>query len=84
MGTLHQVRDNKNTEQFVAIASAVSFHFPELDVRFTRRDGSAVVRYQASGTSPETFELRLGAKPTRQLINEAILNLKAVARMFDA
>lgn len=84
MASLPRVQENKNIEQFVAIASAVSFHFPDLDVRFTRRDGSTVVRYRASGASPKTFELRLGMKSTRQLINEAILNLKAAARLFDA
>lgn len=72
------------TDQFVAVASALNNHFPQLDLRFNLLSGSNVLRYQVASVSRKIFELELGTKSTKQLVHEAIFNLKEVARLFDA
>jgi hypothetical protein len=71
-------------QQFVNIASRVSYFFPELDLRFNFTPESKTIRYIAPELSEEPFHASLLTTNAETIINEAILNIKELAQMFDA
>ncbi len=70
--------------RFVAFATKLCLQFPELDLRFNLKGGTTRVRYLAAGTSPEIFEVDLGRVDLETTLQEAILNIKQIAQLFDA
>lgn len=71
-------------ERFTRFAQRLSTNFPELDLRFGRAEGSSGAVYLVPEHSDETFEIDLKEMRLDDLINEAIMNVKAVARQFDS
>jgi len=70
-------------DQFVNVASQLNDHFPDLDLRFSLREGSNRLRYQIADISRKNYELELGRTNTRQIVHEAIFNIKQMAQLFD-
>lgn len=71
-------------KQFVQVAHELAVRFPDIDLRFSLTSGTKVLRYRAANISSEILEVELGSNKTQDIINEAILTIKALARHFDA
>ena len=71
-------------EEFHFIVRELTNVFPELDLRFNLQAGSNRIRYQIADVSHDTYEAQIGAQSAQNILNEAILNIKAIARRFDA
>lgn len=79
-----EISVKKIEEHFVYVASALNDYFPDLDLRFNMRSGTTHIRCIIPEHSAEALELDLGAMNPQELLNEAILSIKVIARLFDA
>lgn len=70
--------------QFVYLATELSNRFPDLDLRFNLQNDTATLRFVAAAVSTDVIELDLGEHETTDLLNAAILQIKEMARIFDA
>jgi len=70
--------------QFVFLATELANRFPELDLRFNLQNESSTLRFVAAAVSKDVVELDLGEHETGDLLNAAILQIKEMARIFDA
>lgn len=70
--------------RFVCFARELTNVFPDLDLRFNLQGGTTKLRYLAADLSPEIFEADIAAQKIDTVIGEAILNIKQIARLFDA
>ncbi len=68
---------------FVAVATELSTRYPELDLRFSREQGSSTFGVTAAEHSDEQFEFTLEMKTADQLIGEVTLEIKQLLRLFD-
>ena len=70
--------------RFVFLARELSCRFPDLDLRFNRRDGSEHIRFVAKAVSSEIVELDLDSGNPHQLLHSAIFKIKELAQLFDS
>ena len=76
--------EKSNVENnFVAIASKVSITFPDLDLRFVLEQGKSKARYIIATVSSDAYEVDLSSRNTQEIINDTILHIKQIARLFD-
>ena len=81
-------REQVNTSQpqdklFVDVATQLATQYPELDLRFTREEGSSSFGVLAPEHCEEQFEFSLEMKTAQQLVGEVTLELKQLLRWFD-
>lgn len=70
--------------RFVCFARELTNVFPDFDLRFNLQDGTTKLRYLVADLSPEIFEADIASQKIDAVIGEAILNIKQIARLFDA
>ncbi len=72
-------------KQFVYLATEISNHFPELDIRFNLRTDTNEVRCSIPDFGGGAcFEFVLEVKRTKQLLHEAVFMVKEMTNRFDA
>jgi hypothetical protein len=76
--------DERSKKSFVFIASELNRIFPDLDLRFNLKAGSKQIRFLVADIAEDTFELNLDEQEPQELIYEATLAIKEIARLFDA
>ncbi|MCB0324682.1 MAG: hypothetical protein KDD69_13965 [Bdellovibrionales bacterium] len=69
--------------KFVAVARQLSEQFPTLDLRFNHVDDESSMRCVLPDIEEGVLELDLSSE-TQTLLHQAILEIKALARLFDA
>ena len=72
-------------KQFVYLATEISNHFPELDLRFNLRTDTGCVRCIVPEHAKEAFEFSLEeAQDAKRIIVEAVFAIKQLTAHFDS
>jgi hypothetical protein len=71
-------------DKFHCFALYLCNSFPELDLRFNYQEGTTYLRYLAPDVSSHIFEVEIVERSMDEIVLEAILNIKEIAKLFDA
>ena len=76
--------DEVRTSELIAIARKVSQEFPDLDLRFNICENGSTIRLLAPDLTEHPIDLDANIEDSQQILYEAILAVKEVAKRFDA